>query len=471
MSPSCVSSTARPSAQALAEMLRGVEPESSAGQGLLLFPEFGALVRYAAPPRMAARKSLTLSAACQASWLTTATQHAAGLKSGPAANTRGRRQSAIPGPPLVSRLPVASKSRKSLAPQGTVRPASAQPGPTRGPTPAPPPPPPPAARPATARASATSRKSLAPQKPQMQQPARRKSTRGQPPQPLFAAGLQSAPSAPIDPPPPVPEEAAAPEVGAASDRAEEEESVGHTSDAWPAVNQPAPDGSTRTARESGIGRSVAVVAATSVPNTTRDSEAALEDQTVISGSPLVEDATLSRTQFAALLETASASPESAVVSTPALSAPTPSRRTGRSDSLGSNPTPKMGSSPPQSTRWVYIDLLPHPTPSSPTLMHSNVCPRPPVVAIYTTQYWQWQYRVKVNPERSRSQAFGPQLSTGGRSIYLDFIGWSTYTQVYCVDRYPTLRQDGELAAAIHPVGYIDLSMYVSIHLYIIYIYI
>eukprot|EP00967_Tisochrysis_lutea_P109983 scaffold171559_cov34-Tisochrysis_lutea.AAC.3 len=39
-----LSSTARPSAQALAELLRGVEPSSSVAQGLLTLPEFEELV-------------------------------------------------------------------------------------------------------------------------------------------------------------------------------------------------------------------------------------------------------------------------------------------------------------------------------------------------------------------------------------------------------------------------------------------
>ena len=39
------------------------------------------------------------------------------------------------------------------------------------------------------------------------------------------------------------------------------------------------------------------------------------------------------------------------------------------------------------------------TPPSPpsvhTIVHYNVPHRPPVIAIYTTQYWSWQYRVKA----------------------------------------------------------------------------
>jgi hypothetical protein len=41
----CLSSTARPSAQALAELLRSVEPVSSTAQNLLVLPEFDELVR------------------------------------------------------------------------------------------------------------------------------------------------------------------------------------------------------------------------------------------------------------------------------------------------------------------------------------------------------------------------------------------------------------------------------------------
>jgi len=40
------------------------------------------------------------------------------------------------------------------------------------------------------------------------------------------------------------------------------------------------------------------------------------------------------------------------------------------------------------------------TPPHPVIAHTiaqyNVYPRPPVIAIYTTQYWQLQYRVRAN---------------------------------------------------------------------------
>jgi len=39
------------------------------------------------------------------------------------------------------------------------------------------------------------------------------------------------------------------------------------------------------------------------------------------------------------------------------------------------------------------------TPPHPVIAHTiaqcNVSPRPPVIAIYHIQYWQWQYRVKA----------------------------------------------------------------------------
>jgi len=46
------------------------------------------------------------------------------------------------------------------------------------------------------------------------------------------------------------------------------------------------------------------------------------------------------------------------------------------------PSPCLGTPPPPVIAY--------------TIVQYNVSPRPPVIAIYTTQYWQWQYRVKDN---------------------------------------------------------------------------
>jgi len=44
-----------------------------------------------------------------------------------------------------------------------------------------------------------------------------------------------------------------------------------------------------------------------------------------------------------------------------------------------------------------------------TIAQYNVPPRPPVTAIYRTQYWQWQYRVKakLGLESWRGEAESP----------------------------------------------------------------
>jgi len=48
-------------------------------------------------------------------------------------------------------------------------------------------------------------------------------------------------------------------------------------------------------------------------------------------------------------------------------------------------------------------LFRHPTPPviAYTIAQSNASPRPPVIAIHTTQYWPWQYRVEANTGRVR----------------------------------------------------------------------
>jgi len=46
-----------------------------------------------------------------------------------------------------------------------------------------------------------------------------------------------------------------------------------------------------------------------------------------------------------------------------------------------------------------------------TIAQYNICPRPPVIAIYTTQYWQLQYLVKAN-------------------------GWGCTTDKLVVDKFP-----------------------------------
>ena len=43
---------------------------------------------------------------------------------------------------------------------------------------------------------------------------------------------------------------------------------------------------------------------------------------------------------------------------------------------------------------LCLGTPPHPVIAR-TIAHYNVSPRPPVIAIYTAQYWQLQYRVKA----------------------------------------------------------------------------
>jgi len=42
-------------------------------------------------------------------------------------------------------------------------------------------------------------------------------------------------------------------------------------------------------------------------------------------------------------------------------------------------------------------------PSLHTISQYTVSPRPPVIAIYTTQYWSWQYRVKAKGRYPREE--------------------------------------------------------------------
>jgi len=48
---------------------------------------------------------------------------------------------------------------------------------------------------------------------------------------------------------------------------------------------------------------------------------------------------------------------------------------------------------------LCLGTPPHPVIAR-TIAQYNVSPRPPVIAIYTAQYWQLQYRVKANPSCS-----------------------------------------------------------------------
>jgi hypothetical protein len=84
-------------------------------------------------------------------------------------------------------------------------------------------------------------------------------------------------------------------------------------------------------------------------------KADLDNQTAISSSPLVEDATLSRSDFAVLLgDQPARCIQNSTASTPVLSAPPGRRRAARNGSLGSNPTPVMETSPPRSTRRLTL---------------------------------------------------------------------------------------------------------------------
>jgi len=46
---------------------------------------------------------------------------------------------------------------------------------------------------------------------------------------------------------------------------------------------------------------------------------------------------------------------------------------------------------------LCLGTPPHPVIAR-TIAQYNVSPRPPVIAIYTAQYWQLQYRVKANEQ-------------------------------------------------------------------------
>ena len=60
---------------------------------------------------------------------------------------------------------------------------------------------------------------------------------------------------------------------------------------------------------------------------------------------------------------------------------------------------------------LYLGTPPHPVISR-TIAQHNVSPRPPVIAIYTTQYWQLQYRVKANMYIALSRHRTPALERG-----------------------------------------------------------
>jgi len=47
-------------------------------------------------------------------------------------------------------------------------------------------------------------------------------------------------------------------------------------------------------------------------------------------------------------------------------------------------------------RTLWLGTPPHPVIVHTTAQY-NISPRPPVIAIHTTQYWQWQCRVEANP--------------------------------------------------------------------------
>jgi hypothetical protein len=84
-------------------------------------------------------------------------------------------------------------------------------------------------------------------------------------------------------------------------------------------------------------------------------EAAAGEHMAISGSPLVEDATLSRSDSAVLTDDQPATRAwKNTATTPAISAPPGRRPPARHGSLGSNPTPVMETSPPRSTRRLTL---------------------------------------------------------------------------------------------------------------------
>ena len=106
------------SAASLCDLLHGATPDGALGQSLLGLPEFDELVRLVRRFRPDRRPSLTGPPTLpQATWLLAARQHAATLRSGPAANTRGRRQSSIPAPP----------PRNAAGPPTSRRPRAGQP--------------------------------------------------------------------------------------------------------------------------------------------------------------------------------------------------------------------------------------------------------------------------------------------------------------------------------------------------------
>jgi len=49
---------------------------------------------------------------------------------------------------------------------------------------------------------------------------------------------------------------------------------------------------------------------------------------------------------------------------------------------------------------LCLGTPPHPVIAQ-TIAQYSVPPRPPVIAIYSTQYWQWQYRAKAEPRSGK----------------------------------------------------------------------
>lgn len=247
----------------------------------------------------------------QATWLAQARQEAAALKSGPAANTRARRLSSTPAT-SESRIPWANRSRRStIVPRASVQPDATHPVGAQARSPEPK-----SLQKQRACARATApltHKGGAPQKSQLQQPARRKSKGGRPSLPIHLVH-DTTPTAAESPLP---------------DRELSAESF-DGADTEPDAKRSGAIAPSQTDTEDGY-------------------------QMDISGSPLVEDATLSRDDLAVVLGNQHACrTQNMTAGTPVFSAPPGRRLAARNGSLGSNPTPVMATSPPRSTRRLTL---------------------------------------------------------------------------------------------------------------------
>jgi len=86
---------------------------------------------------------------------------------------------------------------------------------------------------------------------------------------------------------------------------------------------------------------------------------------------------------------------------------------------------------------LCLGTPPHPVIAH-TIAHYNVSPRPPVIAIYTTHYWQWKYLVKANLELTLLTGSSLALRI---NVFFSFFSDSTEMDSRLVIMFPTTRSE------------------------------